>query len=243
MLNRNLLFHHTRQAALVLTSSLILDASALRAAPVTGHSNIAGTVSVSADTIMFSPTFISTGDGAMETGSFAGLTGGTIDSPPPGIRTGDYSQAGMLKFTGGLADPVIFDLTYIAPGVGTNANCTSAALGSLCTPTGSPFTLMQLTSNTVVATLQLNGVSYIGSPDTGYSSTVGVFSTTSVVAGSIPQIYQTLVSGGTLNNISFSASFAATPAAETPEPGATGLLALGLVGIGFLTSRKSQRRS
>ena len=56
---------------------MLLLSTTAHAAAVTGEANIAGNVSVDLHSINFNPTFTNT-PGAMETGSFAGLTGGTI---------------------------------------------------------------------------------------------------------------------------------------------------------------------
>src|SRR5436305_8613022 len=166
--------------ASLLAIPLFLATNSAYAAAVTGEANIAGNVTVTASSINFAPTFVNT-PGATESGSFSGLTGGTIQSLTGGPVTGGTNIGGFIHFTQGLASPVTFDLTYIAPGVGSLAACGSAALGAECTPAGSPFTLLQLTSNTVIAALNMNGVSYTGSRDTGTSNTVGVFSTQTAI--------------------------------------------------------------
>ncbi|MBV9675377.1 MAG: hypothetical protein JO185_03515, partial [Acidobacteriaceae bacterium] len=157
------------------------------ATPVTGEANIAGNVSVTATDITFNPTFTTT-TGAMETGSFAGLTGGTIKSLTGGPMTGNVNVPGFVNFTMGLASPITFDLTYIAPGVGTLAGCSSSTPGAVCTPAGSPFTLFQLSSNTVIASLQFNGNSYTGTAASGTSFTTSIFSTQTALNGTIPQV-------------------------------------------------------
>src|SRR4051794_13228914 len=171
----------------LLAATALFNATSARAAAVSGQANIAGNVSVDLTSILFNPTFVNT-PGAMETGSFAGLTGGTIMSLTGGPVTGGTNVAGFINFNQGVASPITFDLTYIAPGVGTLAGCSSSALGVECTPAGSPFTLFQLSSNTVVASLQLNGNAYTGSAATGTSYTTGIFSTQTAVNGTIPQI-------------------------------------------------------
>ena len=218
-----------------LLAPMLLVSTSAHAAAVTGEANIAGNVNVDANSIVFNPTFTNT-PGAMETGSFAGLTGGTIMSLY-GPATGNVNVPGFIHFTAGVADPITFDLTYIAPGVGTQAACGSSAPGSLCTPNGSPFTLLQLTSSTVVASLQLNGSAYTGSPATGSSPTRGVFSTQTVVGGTLPEIIATLNSGHSINGVTYSASFAASP---VPEPASMLLMGLGLAGAGLVARRKSK---
>src|SRR5947199_3522273 len=89
----------------------------------------------------------------METGSFAGLTGASIMSLTGGPATGATYVPGFISFNQGVDSPITFDLTYVAPGVGTAAACESSTPGALCTPSNSPFSLLQLTSDTVVASV------------------------------------------------------------------------------------------
>ena len=210
------------------------------ATPVTGSANIAGNVTVSASSILFSPTFTNAGAGT-ETGSFTGLTDGTIQSLTGGPATGNVFIPNFITFSGGTAAPIIFDLTYIAPGVGTVAACASAIPGAKCTPAGSPFTLFQLTSNTVIAALQLNGNSYIGSSGTGQTPTItsGIFSSQTVAQGTVPQIAALFASGQSISGITYSASFATNNV--VPEPAPLGLVGLALVAAGILTRRRLSR--
>jgi PEP-CTERM motif len=221
----------------LLATAAFFNASSAHAAAVTGQANIAGNVNVDLTSIRFNPTFVNT-PGALETGSFAGLTGGTIMSLTGGPATGNVNVPSFISFNAGVATPVTFDLTYIAPGVGTFAACGSSAPGSLCTPNGSPFTLLQLTSSTVVATLQLNGSAYTGSAATGTSATTGVFSTQTAINGTLPQIMAALNAGQSINGITYSASFVASP---VPEPASMLLMGLGLAGAGLIARRKSSK--
>lgn len=220
----------------LLATALFFNASSARAAAVTGQANIAGNVNVDLTSIVFNPSFTNT-PGALETGSFAGLTGGVIKSLTGGPATGAVSVPNFINFNLGVATPITFDLTFIAPGVGTAAACASSTPGSLCTPTGSPFTLLQLTSSTVVASLQLNGVAYTGSAATGSSATTGIFSTQTVIGGTLPSIISALSSGQGINGITYSASFLASP---VPEPASMLLMGLGLAGAGLIARRKSK---
>ena len=230
------MFKRSLFASLLAVPALFLTGSA-QATTITGQANIAGNVTVSGNTIAFSPTFMST-VGATETGSFTGLTGGTIGSLTNGPQTGNVSVPGFINFNQGVASPITFDLTYIAPGIGTVANCSSSAIGAQCTPTGSPFTLFQLSSNTVLASLNLNGVAYTGSSATGSTPTVGVFSTQDVMYGTIPAVIAALQGGGTLTGITYSASFVASP--TVPEPASMLLMGMGLLGAGLVARRKSR---
>jgi hypothetical protein len=219
----------------LLAIPAFLFTTTAHATPVTGQANIAGNVSVTATTITFQPTFTNTA-GAMETGAFAGLTGGTIQSLSGGPVTGNVNIPAFANFTTGVATPITFDLTYIAPGVGTLAGCSSSTPGAECTPAGSPFTLFQLTSNTVIASLQFNGVSYTGSAGTGTSPTTSIFSTQTALNGTIPQVLAELNSAGGIQGITYSASFTAT--SPVPEPASLLLMGFGLVGAGLIARRK-----
>ena len=132
--NLKMRLQRTIFASLLATASLVLTQSAV-ATPITGNSNIAGNVTVSGTSITFMPTFVAT-TGATETGAFAGLLGGTIQNLTGGPVTGSTFVPDFVSFTQGVATPVFFDLTYVAPGVGTAAACRSSVPGAACTPNG-----------------------------------------------------------------------------------------------------------
>src|SRR4051812_50026724 len=90
-----------------------------QAAPITGMANIAGNVGVTFTSINFNPSFVNT-TGAMETGSFAGLTGGTIMTLTGGPVTGATNVPNFAMFTTGVATPVVFNLTNISAARGTS---------------------------------------------------------------------------------------------------------------------------
>lgn len=226
--------HRLITAGLMALPLSLLTTSA-NAAAVTGISNIAGSVSVTGTSVNFNPSFTNAASGA-QTGSFAGLTGGTIMNLTGGPATGTVNIPGFIMFNQGVAAPITFDLTYIAPGVGTAAACASSAQGAQCTPTGSPFTLFQLTSNTVVASLQLNGEAYTAPKSSGFSYATGVFSTQFVVPGTIPEIITQLQSTGVIGT-TYSASFTTSP---VPEPASMLLMGVGLMGAGLIARRKAR---
>ena len=204
------------------------------ATTITGQANIASNVIVGGNFINFDPTFVNTA-GATETGSFAGLSGGTIQSLTGPTTTGTVYIPNFIEFTSGVASVVSFDLTYIAPGVGSLAGCSSSALGAQCTPAGSPFTLFQISSNTVIASLQLSGVGYTGTAASGTTPVVSIFSTQTALNGTIPQLYATLQGGGTISGITYSASFITSP---VPEPASMLLMGIGLIGAGMIARRR-----
>ena len=221
----------------LLALPLSFFAGTAGATAVTGIANIAGNVSVTNTDVNFAPTFTTAGPGATETGDFAGLTGGTIMSLHGGPQTGTVNIPNFMSFVTPTAT-VWFDLTYIAPGTGNTADCSSSNPGAQCTPViggqKSPFTLLQLTSNTVIASLQLNGEAYIQPKSSGFSNAVGIFSTQFVMPGTIPGVLAQLSSGG-INGVTYSASFTATP---VPEPASMLLVGLGLIGAGLIARRK-----
>ncbi len=210
------------------------------ATTVNGTSNFLGNVTFSETSIQFAPTFVTT-FGAQETGSFTGLTGGTIQSLNGGPTTGSLPvpRVAFINFTGGVATPITFDLTYIAPGAGTVAECLNPALGSSCTPTGSPFTFIQIASNTVVASLQFNGLSYTANSASGTSPTVGLFSTQTAINGTLPDLYALLLGGGSIKGATYAASFvAAQGPSNAPEPSTITLFGLGLLTTGLTVYRR-----
>lgn len=210
-----------------------------------GVANIAGTVSVSSTAIMFAPTFGIGAPGASETGAFVGTTGGTIGSlsvPPYAALTGPVTPplgVDFITFTGGPMEPILFDLTFIPGGSGTNTACATNGPGN-CTPTGSPFTLTQLAGGVEVG-LTLDGIAYTGSSATGSTPTVGVFSTqVTIDGGTITGILGVLGSGGTIAGQTYSASFTATPVPE-PSTALSVVFGAGLIGLSLVGRRRLGR--
>lgn len=178
--------------------------------------------------------------GGTNTGSFAGLTGGTIQNLTPPV-VGAVNIPGFATFNTA-AGLITFNLTNIMPGVGTAGDCLSNTVGNVCTPTlgsgvVSPFTLTQTSANTVGITLALSGDAYLGTAASGVSPTSGIFTTQDTMLGTITSI---LTASGTPAGVteSFSGSFTAT-SAVIPEPFSMLLMGTGLLGLGLIARRKA----
>jgi PEP-CTERM motif-containing protein len=205
--------------------------------------NITGGVTVTPTMINFAPTFVAVpntvAQPSEQTGSFLGATGGTIQSLTGPPLTGAVSVTDFITFTGAGFTPVMFDLTFIQPGVGTLAACSSSALGAECTPAGSPFTLIQGQGDVAVF-LTLDGNSYTGTSGSGTSATVGSFTTQFTVLGTIPAVLAALVGPGGVST-SYSANFVATNPTPEPSTGTYLLFGAGLIGLSLLGRRRFHR--
>jgi hypothetical protein len=231
------------------------------AAAVNGEANIAGTATVSNTQIVFGEgnpeVYGMFQPNTPDTGDFTTLTGGTIAdnpsggpnaSPSPGVLlangmpSGNISYKDFITFTtpGAPGGAIYFDLTHIDAGTGGTAGCSSSSVGSTCTPVIngqlSPFTLRQITSNSVEIDLSMEGVAYTGTTSTGSSFSSGSFTTQDKAYGTIPSILTQLASNngtGTVTD-SYSATFIATAA---PEPSSIYLGITGLLMVGGLYRR------
>jgi PEP-CTERM motif len=204
------------------------------ASPVTGQANISGTVTVTATSINFG-TFTPE---APNTGDFVGLTGGTLKTLTGPPLTGPTSLVDFGVFNVS-AGTVHFNLTNIAPGFGTNANCLSGAIGAACTPSGSPFTLTQVTSDAVDINLTLSGLAYLNTFG-GDSGSGAIFTTQNIdgaLGGTVAGILAQVAGGGFTS--SYSATFTATPPTPAvPEPASLLLMGVGLLGAGAVARKK-----
>ena len=218
-------------AFLVLMTSVSVSAT-----PVSGTANIGGSATVTGTSISFFNNLNVAGEftaSSPNTGSYTGETGGTITNLTGGPITGPDPITAFATFTVPITGNVIFDLQSIAAGNGTPGACLSNTVGNLCTPTGSPFTLDQVSSNTVAITLVLDGVAHTGLATTGTSPTTAIF-TAQRVPGTITDILGQLTAGGSISQ-SYSATFSST---AVPEPATFGLIGTALLGVGLLKFRR-----
>lgn len=204
------------------------------ATPVTGTASFNGTVTVSPLAINFGSTF---NVSSPNTGTFTGLTGGTLKTLTGPPLTGPTFVSSFATFNVA-AGTVFFNLTNVNPGIGTNAACSGNVIGALCTPTGSPFTLIQLTPDSVQIGLTLSGLAYLNETS-GISGSGGIFTTQDVdgtSGGTVSGILAQVVAGGFTS--SYSANFAATGAPTVPEPASLLLMGIGLLGAGIIARKK-----
>lgn len=207
----------------LIAGAFFVCTSAQADSVASGMFNISGNVTLQSSAITFgSPATF----GTPATGPFASLTSGTT-------AIGNIASTSSPAATNWimLPDGINLNLTTVLPGV-DSSTCSSNAPGSVCTPSGSPYSISQVSSTQADITFVLEGTAYSGSFAGGSSPFVAIF--TDQLAGSgatITNIVAELNSTGVANT--YSANFTVTgPASVTPEPGTlissmTGLLLIG----------------
>ena len=231
---------------IVLTIVLAGSLSAASAAfgdSVTGGAAFGGTFTVNSGGVFFNATGTGTettqnpiAPGSPNTGSFTGLSGGSITNitgPPP---VGSHPITEFITFNTS-SGAIFFDLQTILPGTGMSTDCISAP-GSVCTPVGSPLTLTQETSNVVALSFALDGIAYAGTSTSGSSSANVVF-TAQAANETITGLLNAFATTGFTDT--YSATANATPTAGVPEPGTVSLMFSGLLGLGLLVGVKRYR--
>ena len=226
-----------KRVAGVSAALLLISTSAFATAILPGQANTSGTVTVSSLGIFFFGAPGSTPNvfdlGAPNTGGYAGLTGGTIQNLPGGVNLAP-NVTDFTTFNGPVPGPVMFDLATFFLGTGTLAGCNNS-LNSVCTPTGSPFTLTQL-ANGVSLTLAGSGWAYTGTSgtkDNAADPTAVVFTSQNLIPGDILDILAESATVGGFTN-SYSATYSST---AVPEPTTALLMGAGLFLCG-LAKRK-----
>jgi hypothetical protein len=217
---------------IAVTSALVLmSGSAFATAIGTGESNTGGTVLVNSSGIFFTNFAPTPPQSGSYTGTTAVTQGNLVGAP-----TLTPNITGWATFTGAAGGPIIFDLQTINAGVGTLAGCSSNAIGSRCTPTGSGITLEQLATGVSISFSGV-GIAYTGTSGTGSTPTVVSFTSQNNVPGNITQILAAVNSTTGFTN-SVSATYDSTASAAVPEPMTLSMMGIGLLGLGLLRRRK-----
>jgi hypothetical protein len=170
------------------------------------------------------------------TGSFSVLTNtnGTIHDLNSAAEPVGTSFL-LNNFLTSVAEPTWnFALTFIQPGSGTAAGCTTN-VGDVCTPfVGSPFTITNLAGGGSSVALALSGFITDGvGPSTAF---LGAF-TTQFADLNAAELIGLLQTQGFVQ-ASHSATFVVSAVPEVPEPATLVLLGTGLVGAGVLRRRQ-----
>jgi hypothetical protein len=192
--------------ALATAAMLSVFAVSASATPVTGKLSVRGAVAFSATTIDFLPAGGGTGgfvvgDAATLSGDFVALAGtaGSLSD----LTFGSFPTT----FATFAANPdIVFKITSIGPGVFASAACTAApAAGQTCSPTGSPFDLVNTTAGCTLTFIVSGTVTRVSTGE--ITDFAGTFTTQ--LAGSSYQAFLAAVASGTVD-AEYSADFNVT---------------------------------
>jgi hypothetical protein len=224
--------HINMRLATIAGALVLISGSAFGTAIGTGQVNTAGSVTVSSAGIIFSNFVVV----PPETGSYAPVTS-TVQGSLVGAPTLTPNLVDWAEFSPVTGGPIKFNLQTLAAGFGTLAGCGSNAIGSLCTPSGSPITLAQVGVSSVAISLSGNGVAYTGTSATGSSPTIVSFTSQNNVPGNITGILAAVQTAGGFTN-SVSATYSTTGPTSVPEPMTLSMMGFGLIGLGLIARRR-----
>jgi hypothetical protein len=212
------------------------------AAPITGTFNIAGSITVTTQTISwtldsapFTPNKATLAGGG--TGSFAGLGGtlvtiGSLDRTlqPTGVQ---FAPLTFITFDGAPSFPTL-DINFIFPGIYSSAACLAApAVGQQCTVTpDSPFSFVNNPPPPPIGPDASASFVFQGVTSDGLENWRGIF--TSQFTVPYQAVLASLAANGSVTN-TFSATFTVVPNPNVPEASSVSLLGLGLGLIGLST--------
>ena len=128
---------------------------------VTGSASVSGNITISATGVFFNASGSNSPanplkpySGNPNSGSFSGLTSGAIKNLPGVTAPGPLAIKGFATFNTP-SGTIVFDLQSAAPGSGSTQDCANAAIGNVCTPAGSPLTVIQTAANATAIELVL----------------------------------------------------------------------------------------
>lgn len=228
------------RAVIAIGCGVLIAAAEASGAALDGQFRIDGDINdvrLGSTYVDFGPFFpVLTGDFEVtsSTGSFIGLTSGTIRDLVS-LAPGPTSLDDFVEFDGQEAWNLRLEEIY--PGVGTAAGCTDVP-GDLCTPAGSPYTFLNLepvgssVSLSVAGTAinQLGEISFFTGKITSQLDQLGA----STALGMMGDDEMGFVRS------SWSAEFTVTPESQSvPEPAGTALLGLAFTGLALAMRRRT----